>query len=71
MQAKARCLCVLSVRILAEAGAHLVAGGGLLCEIGTDRELLEAEYPDTPFFWLDTEGSEGEVFWLRREHLPD
>lgn len=58
-------------RILAEAGAHLVAGGGLLCEIGTDRELLEAEYPDTPFFWLDTEGSEGEVFWLRREHLPD
>ena len=57
-------------RILAEAAGHLNPGGGLLCEIGTDRELLEAEYPDTPFLWLDTEGSEGEVFWLTREQLP-
>lgn len=57
-------------RILAEAAEHLNPGGGLLCEIGTDRELLEAEYPDTPFLWLDTEGSEGEVFWLTREQLP-
>ncbi|SMH40213.1 50S ribosomal protein L3 N(5)-glutamine methyltransferase [Mesorhizobium australicum] len=58
-------------RILAEAGNHLNPGGGLLCEIGTDRDLLEAQYPDTPFLWLDTEGSEGEVFWLTREQLPD
>lgn len=57
-------------RILAKAGDHLNEGGGLICEIGTDRELLEADYPDTPFLWLDTEGSEGEVFWLAREHLP-
>ena len=57
-------------RILAGAKAHLNAGGGLLCEIGTDREMLEETYPDTPFLWLDTEGSEGEVFWLQREHLP-
>lgn len=56
-------------RILAEAKAHLNPGGGLLCEIGTDRELLDAEYPDTSFLWLDTEGSEGEVFWLTREQL--
>jgi len=26
--------------------------------------LLEAEYPDLPFLWLDTEESAGEVFWL-------
>lgn len=57
-------------RILAEAKAHLNPGGGILCEIGTDRELLEAEYPDTPFLWLDTDQSDGEVFWLQREHLP-
>lgn len=57
-------------RILAGAKAHLNPEGGLLCEIGTDRDILEAEYPDTPFLWLDTEGSEGEVFWLQREHLP-
>ena len=57
-------------RILAEAGAHLEEGGGLLCEIGTDREILDEEYPDTPFLWLDSAGSEGEVLWLTREQLP-
>lgn len=56
-------------RILAEAGAHLNAGGGLLCEIGTGREILEAEYPDLPFLWLDTEESEAELFWLPAEAL--
>lgn len=56
-------------RILAGARAHLEPGGGLLCEIGTDREILDAEYPDTPFLWLDTEASEGEVFWLGRDDL--
>jgi ribosomal protein L3 glutamine methyltransferase len=57
-------------RILAGARERLNPGGGILCEIGTDREVLDAEYPDTPFLWLDTEGSEGEVFWLEREQLP-
>jgi len=56
-------------RILAEAGAHLNPGGGLLCEIGAGREIIEAEYPDLPFLWLDTEESEGEVFWLAAEAL--
>ena len=56
-------------RILAEAGAHLNPGGGLLCEIGTGRELLEAEYPDLPFLWVDTEESEAEVFWLPADAL--
>ncbi|MCP8936972.1 50S ribosomal protein L3 N(5)-glutamine methyltransferase [Alsobacter sp. SYSU M60028] len=51
-------------RILAGAPDHLNPGGGLLCEIGTGREVLEAEYPNLPFLWLDTEDSEGEVFWL-------
>ena len=57
-------------RILAGAKAHLEPGGGILCEIGTDRDVLDAEYPETPFLWLDTEGSEGEVFWLGRDELP-
>ena len=51
-------------RILLEAPKHLNAGGGLLCEIGTGREILEREYPNLNFFWLDTEESMGEVFWL-------
>jgi len=58
-------------RILAEAKQHLEPTGGILCEIGTDRDVLDAEYPDTPFLWLDTEGSEGEVFWLARNDLPE
>jgi ribosomal protein L3 glutamine methyltransferase len=51
-------------RILDEAPRHLRAGGGLLCEIGRGKTPLERAYPDTPFVWLDTEQSQGEVFWL-------
>ncbi len=56
-------------RILATAADHLNPGGGLLCEIGTGRELLVAEYPHLDFLWLDTEESQGEVFWITREQL--
>lgn len=55
-------------RILAEAGEHLNPAGGLLCEIGTGRDIIEAEF-DLPFTWLDTEESEGEVFWISAEGL--
>jgi ribosomal protein L3 glutamine methyltransferase len=56
-------------RILALAGAHLTRKGGLLCEIGTGRERLAAEFPRLPFRWLDTEASSGEVFWLAADAL--
>jgi ribosomal protein L3 glutamine methyltransferase len=51
-------------RILKEAGRHLTPGGGLLCEIGRGRERLEAAFPQLPLLWLDTEDSQGEVFWI-------
>ncbi len=51
-------------RILAAAPTHLNKGGGILCEIGTGREILDAEFPNLDFLWLDTEESSGEVFWL-------
>jgi ribosomal protein L3 glutamine methyltransferase len=57
-------------RILAAARAHLTPGGGLLCEIGTDRDVLDAAFPDLPFLWLDTEESEAEVFWISAGDLP-
>ena len=57
-------------RILRGARAQLAEGGAILCEIGLDRDVLEAEFPETPFYWLDTEASEGEVFWLLRDQLP-
>jgi len=51
-------------RILAEAEGHLTPQGGLLCEIGRCRPTLEAAYPQLPLLWLDTEDSDGEVFWI-------
>jgi ribosomal protein L3 glutamine methyltransferase len=51
-------------RILDAAGKHLTPGGGLLCEIGRGRDNLEAAYPQLPLLWLDTEDSNGEVFWI-------
>jgi ribosomal protein L3 glutamine methyltransferase len=56
-------------RILGEARPHLTEAGGLLCEVGRCRPALEAAFPRTPFLWLDTEESEGEVFWLEANDL--
>jgi ribosomal protein L3 glutamine methyltransferase len=56
-------------RILAEAPDHLTSNGGLLCEIGRGRERIEEAFPDLPLLWLDTEDSEGEVFWIAASDL--
>jgi ribosomal protein L3 glutamine methyltransferase len=56
-------------RMLDEARRHLMPDGGLLCEIGRCRPALEAAYPLTEFLWLETEDSDGEVFWIPRRSL--
>jgi ribosomal protein L3 glutamine methyltransferase len=56
-------------RILNEAAEHLTPQGGLLCEIGRGREQLEAAFPQLPLLWLDTEASDGEVFWISAADL--
>ncbi|MDE2376232.1 50S ribosomal protein L3 N(5)-glutamine methyltransferase [Bradyrhizobium sp.] len=56
-------------RILQDAPDHLTPDGGLLCEIGRGRELLEEAFPALPLLWLDTEDSEGEVFWISAADL--
>jgi ribosomal protein L3 glutamine methyltransferase len=56
-------------RILKEAAAHLTPQGGLLCEIGRGRELLEVAFSQLPLLWLDTEESDGEVFWISAADL--
>jgi ribosomal protein L3 glutamine methyltransferase len=56
-------------RIVAQAPQHLAKNGSLLCEIGRGRKPLEVAYPRLPFLWLDTEQSEGEVFWISRDDL--
>ncbi len=52
-------------RIIDASMNWLKPGGGLLCEVGRCKPALEQAFPRTPFLWLDTEESEGEVFWLR------
>jgi ribosomal protein L3 glutamine methyltransferase len=56
-------------RILSDAKTHLAPQGGLLCEIGRGRDNLEAAFPQLPLVWLDTEDSEGEVFWIAASDL--
>ncbi len=56
-------------RILEQAGRHLTPQGGLLCEIGRGRALVEAAFPQLPLLWLDTEESDGEVFWIAAADL--
>jgi len=56
-------------QILAAAKAHLKPGGLLVVEIGHNRDVLEASYPNLPFTWLDTESGDQFVFMLRREDL--
>lgn len=56
-------------RIIDEAPAYLAENGGLLCEVGRGQENIAAAYPRLPFLWLETEASDGEVFWITRRKL--
>lgn len=56
-------------RILADAPRHLERDGVLVVEVGTGLDVLEEEYPNLPFLWLDTEDSSGEVFALTASEL--
>ena len=56
-------------RILADAPRHLTKNGALVCELGRGRRYLERAYLRLPFLWLDTERSQGEVFWIAGNEL--
>ncbi len=56
-------------RILREAPDHLTPEGGLLCEIGSGREILEEEFPHLDFLWLETAQSQDAVFWISAQAL--
>ena len=56
-------------QILLHAAKYLNPEGVLLVEIGHNRDVLEAQYPELPFIWLETSGGDGFVFLLTREQL--
>jgi ribosomal protein L3 glutamine methyltransferase len=58
-------------RIVAGAGAHLNEDGGLLCEVGRGRAIVERDFAEKDFLWLDTETSSGEVFWIPAAALQE
>lgn len=56
-------------RILTEAADYLNPEGGMICEIGSGREILEEEFPHLDFVWLETAESQDAVFWISAEAL--
>lgn len=56
-------------RILASARQHLKPGGLLAVEVGHNRDLVEAAFPQLPLTWLDTPSSEEKLFLVRAEDL--
>jgi ribosomal protein L3 glutamine methyltransferase len=58
-------------QIIEGAKIQLASGGGLLCEVGRCKPAIEKAYPRTDLLWLDTEESEGEVFWIDAARLAD
>ncbi len=55
--------------ILDRAADHLTADGILIVEIGHNRDVLEAAFPDLPFTWLDVTAGDQFVFILHRNDL--
>lgn len=55
--------------ILQQAAKYLNPQGVLLVEIGHNRDVLEAAFPELPFTWLNTSGGDSFVFLLTREDL--
>ncbi|NMG73953.1 50S ribosomal protein L3 N(5)-glutamine methyltransferase [Aromatoleum diolicum] len=57
-------------RLLAQARAHLNPGGVLAVEVGHNRHIVEAAFPQLPLVWLSATGGDDMVFLLRAEELP-
>ena len=55
--------------ILKHAAQHLSKNGVLIVEIGHNRDVLEAAYPNLPFTWLDVSAGDEFVFMLHRNDL--
>jgi ribosomal protein L3 glutamine methyltransferase len=55
--------------ILERAAEHLTDNGILIVEIGHNRDVLEAAYPNLPFTWLDVTAGDQFVFMLHRNDL--
>ena len=55
--------------LLRQAAKTLKPGGWLVVEIGHNRSVMEATYPDLPLIWLDTAGGSDFVFLVNQAAL--
>lgn len=56
-------------RILLDAAEHLNAKGLLICEVGNREAVLNEQFPNVPFYWLEISHGEQGVFLLTAEQL--
>lgn len=56
-------------RILADAKRHLNSRGILAVEVGHNRALVDAAFPQLPLTWLDTDSGEAKIFLLSHDDL--
>jgi len=62
---------LMFVRNLIRASrGYLARGGRLIVELGHNRAVLEAAYPDLPFTWVTVSGGDDFVFMLNQDQLP-
>jgi ribosomal protein L3 glutamine methyltransferase len=55
--------------LLRQSRSHLKRGGKLMVEIGHNREVLEAAYPETDFTWVTVSAGDEFVFVLNQDQL--
>jgi ribosomal protein L3 glutamine methyltransferase len=58
-------------KIIEQAPDYMTERSGMICEIGRGQKNLESVFPRMQFLWLDTENSEGEVFWITRKKIEE
>lgn len=57
-------------RLLSQARNHLNPGGLLAVEVGHNRDIVDAAFPELPLIWLSARGDDDVVFAIRAEDLP-
>lgn len=58
-------------RIIREARQHLHPGGWLAVEVGHNRDLMEAAFPELPLTWISDDQAEDKIFIVQAEDLPE
>ncbi len=57
-------------QIIAQASAHLTPDGVLAVEVGHNRHIVDAAFPNLPLVWLSVGSGEDAIFVIRASDLP-